>query len=193
MDEDQKAIDRVLEGDLEAFAELVRRHQRAVFRLVRNLLPHGADHEDVAQEAFMAALSSLQSYQPARGRFSSWLLTITRNRCLNAIKRKRPVLLEQLPQPAGDDPGAAERSMAQAQLFARLDRALQDLPESQRVAFVLAEIQQLTLEETAQIEGVGVGTIKSRVSRAKQKLRALLEARETRQEFGTGTRAGHRG
>lgn len=178
MDDDQRVIERVLKGDLEAFAELVRRHQRAVFRLVRNLLPQKADHEDVAQEAFMAALSHLHRYQPSRGRFSSWLLTIARNRCLNAIKRKRPILLEELPQRASEDPDSAGRSMAQAQLFARLDRALQDLPESQRVAFVLAEIQQLTLEETAQIEGVGVGTIKSRVSRAKQKLRALLEIRQ---------------
>jgi RNA polymerase sigma-70 factor (ECF subfamily) len=172
MSDDLDVIGSVRGGNREAFRLLVERYQGPVCCLIRNLIPNAHDGEDLAQEVFLAAYQHLASYDPRQGAFSTWLLTIARNRCLNARKKQRPVVLDELPEPAG--PPAPDAEAAEAEWFGQLDQALAALPFGQRTAFVLAEVQGLPHEEIARIEGVPVGTIKSRVSRAREKLRALL-------------------
>jgi RNA polymerase sigma-70 factor (ECF subfamily) len=172
MSDDLPAIRRVLGGDLEAFRVLVQRHQGPLCCLIRNLVPDAHDAEDLAQDVFLTAYRKLASYDPGRGAFSTWLLTIARNRCRNALKKPRPRPLADLPDVAEDRPPDAE--LTEAEWFRLLDRALDALPFEQKTAFVLAEIQGLSHEEVGRIEGVPVGTVKSRLSRAREKLRSLL-------------------
>jgi RNA polymerase sigma-70 factor (ECF subfamily) len=172
MSDDLSVIRRVLDGDLESFRVLVHRYESPLHGLIRNLIPDAHEAEDVAQEAFLAAYRRLASYDPERAAFSTWLLTIARNKCLNARKRRRPAPLAGLPESAGASP--PDRDLAEAEWFRLLDRALEALPFEQKTVFVLAEVQGLSLEEVGRVEGVPIGTVKSRLSRAKEKLRSLL-------------------
>jgi len=172
MNEDTQIIERVLAGEIDAFRCLVTRHQGSLFSLVGNLVADLNDRDDIAQETFLAAYLHLDSYDPRKGRFSTWLLTIARNKCLNAMKRQRPLVMESLP-PRIDSNNPVDR-LSETELFARLDHALAALPVEQKTAFVLSEIEGLSHEEICQIEGVPLGTVKSRISRAKEKLRALF-------------------
>ncbi len=169
---DMELIQRILAGDLESFRLLVRRYEGPVFCLVRNLVRDLQESEDLAQEIFLAAYRNLAVYDPRRASFSTWLYTIARNKCWHALQKKRPLMLAELPEQTDDS--TPDASAVQEELFQRLDAALDELPLEQRTAFVLAEIQGLSLEEISRIEGVKVGTIKSRLSRGREKLRALL-------------------
>ena len=179
MDGDRTLIERVLAGDVEAFRELVERYQRRVFVFVRNLVRHAPDAEDLLQDIFVAAFRKLDSFDAERSQFSTWLLTIARNRCLNHLKRSA---ITTISSADFDSPNfEVESRVTQPmdvvlghEMSARLDAALDLLPLEQRTAFVLAEIQELPYAEIASIEEVELGTIKSRVSRAKQRLRELL-------------------
>jgi RNA polymerase sigma-70 factor, ECF subfamily len=172
MNDDLRTIERVLKGETEAFRLLVEKYQKPLFALIRNMLANPADCEDIAQEAFLAAYLHLDSYDSHQSRFSTWLFTIARNRCFNEAKRRRPETLDSIePSIAAGHPadGLIAGETAEA-----LDRALDCLPFEQRSAFVLAEIQDLPLEEIARIEAAPLGTVKSRINRAKEKLRWRL-------------------
>lgn len=172
MDVDRTWIERVLAGDVEAFRELVERHQRRVFLFVRNIIRHIPDVEDLVQDVFAVAFQKLASFDAERSRFSTWLLTISRNRCLNHLQKLSIATTSELDLEARTiQPVDA---MLCRELHARLDAALELLPLEQRTAFVLAEIQELPYSEIALIEEVELGTVKSRVSRAKQRLREVL-------------------
>jgi RNA polymerase sigma-70 factor (ECF subfamily) len=115
----------------------------------------------------------LETFDPARSRFSTWLFTIARNRCINAMKKKRPVCIDRLPE--GEDPCHPAERAAERELLARLDTALETLPAGQRRAFILAEFEALPYEQIAQIEGIRIGTIRSRISRARRRLAEILK------------------
>ena len=173
MTEETDIIQRVLQGDAESFAALVERYQKPVARMIRNLTGGGQAGEDLAQDVFLAAYAKLATFDPARSRFSTWLFTITRNRCINALKKKRPVAVPQLRERV-DLHHPAERA-AKQELFAKLDEALESLPAKQKRAFVLAEFEGLPYEQIAQIEGTRLGTVKSRINRARGKLADALK------------------
>ena len=172
MNDDLDAIQRVLADDVESFRSLVDRYQRPLLTLVRNLTPHDTDREAIAQEVFLAAFRCLASFDSKRSAFSTWLFTIASNRCKNELARRRPVAGVELPESV--DPRSPEREASEAELFRQLDAALDALPFEQRSAFVLAQLQGLSYEDVGRIEGVRVGTVKSRIARAREKLRCLL-------------------
>jgi RNA polymerase sigma-70 factor (ECF subfamily) len=169
-------IHRVLEGDIESFRFILQRYETPVVRMINNITNGAGSSEDIAQDVFLAAYKKLASFDPARGNFSTWLFTIARNKSLNTLKRKRPLLMSQLPEES--NPHNPSDDMARREFYDRLDKTLQALPSRQRRAFILAEFEKLPYVEIAQIEGTRLGTIKSRINRAKQKLRIALK------EFG---------
>jgi RNA polymerase sigma-70 factor (ECF subfamily) len=121
---------------------------------------------------FLAAYRSLGSFDPDRSRFSTWLFTIARNKSLAAIRKKQVACLAELPdRPAGC--GESD-TLERAELNRALDRALASLPAAQRTAFVLAEFEDLPYDQIARIEGTRIGTVRSRISRAREKLRQVL-------------------
>jgi RNA polymerase sigma-70 factor (ECF subfamily) len=179
MTDETLAIERVLQGDTESFRLLVERYERRVVRMIRNMTGMTHSAEDLAQDVFLTAFAKLQSFDPARSRFSTWLLTIARNKSINHLKKKHPRTQHELP--ARVDDGTPLAALMQREAFALLDRALAMLPSHQRRAFILAEFEGLTYEQIAQIEGARIGTIKSRTSRARAKLTRALRQYEADQ------------
>lgn len=169
--EDQELVRRVVAGNTDDFRGLVERHQQAVFRFAFGLLGNREEAQDVAQEAFIAAYTNLSRYDSSRAAFSTWLFTIARNRCINWLKRNRPVALA-TPDAIQDRP--LTDPLGRQELSQQLDDALAALPIEQRSAFALAEIEELPYTEIARIEQTNVGTVKSRIHRAKQRLQILL-------------------
>jgi RNA polymerase sigma-70 factor, ECF subfamily len=170
---DEQIIERVLAGDTEAYRLLVERHERSVFGFVHGMVSNLSDVEDLAQEAFIAAFKNLSSFDARRAKFSTWLLTIAHNRCCNHLKRRSPKPSDMNDVMCGV--ASPETAATNRETLDRLDEALSNMTIEQRTAFVLAEIQQIPLAEIAAIEGIPVGTVKSRISRAKERLRRELK------------------
>ena len=176
MADEIEIISSVLAGDTDSFRLLVQRYQKPVIRMIRNIVNDNHICEDIAQDVFLAAYTKLASFDVARSSFATWLFTIARNRSINALRRIRRVSLQSV-SGSGDSSRPAS-TLAQKEFFRRLDEELLRLSVSQRTAFVLAEFEALPYEQIAQIEGVRIGTIKSRINRAKKKLRLALEDAE---------------
>ena len=172
MKDDTKIIRQILQGDVESFRLLLERYEKPVVRMIRNITGCTDSYEDIAQEVFFTAYKKLASFDPACSSFSTWLFTIARNKSINAIKKKRVPTLGELPERTKpDDPLG---NLANKELFDELDRVLHTLPGRQKRAFVLAEFERLSYQEIAEIEGIRVGTVKSRINRAKKRLRSAL-------------------
>jgi RNA polymerase sigma-70 factor (ECF subfamily) len=140
---------------------------------VRHVIDDSHVCEDIAQEVFLTAYRRLGSFDPDRSEFSTWLFTIARNKSLNVLKKNRPLAMPRLPEKTSSV--KPSDVLTQKEFFDELDRALQELPATQKTAFVLAELEQLSHAEIAQIEGVRIGTVKSRINRAKSKLQSALK------------------
>ena len=171
--DDRELVRRVLAGGTNDFRVIVDRHQLPIFRFALGLLGNREEAEDVTQEVLLAVFANLSGYDSSRAAFATWLFTIARNRCINLLKRTRPIAL--------NDPDSIADSMSadpvvRQELSRQLDRALAELPVEQRSAFVLAEIEELPYAEIARIERTSLGTVKSRIHRARQRLHSLLES-----------------
>ncbi|MCA9121774.1 MAG: sigma-70 family RNA polymerase sigma factor [Planctomycetaceae bacterium] len=171
--DDREIVALVVEGRTSEYRRLVERYQQPVFRFACNLIGNRHDAEDITQEVFVAAFDNLRSYDSRRSSLLTWLLAICRNRCINCWKRKRPAT-------TGESFAAAdllnpEDDSIRREFWEELDAALISLPIDQKTAFILAEIEGLPYADIAVIEGTSLGTVKSRLHRAKQKLRQLLE------------------
>lgn len=174
MIEDTGIIRAVLEGDTESFRLLVQRYQKPVIRMIANIINDRHICEDIAQDVFLAVYKKLPSFDPALSSFPTWLFTIAKNKSINVMKKRKTVSVSNPPEnPDFSEPGD---SLMRDELFVKLDHALKSLNSKQRSALVLAEFENLPYEQIAQIEGVRVGTIKSRINRAKTRLRSVLES-----------------
>lgn len=169
---ENEIIARVKAGQVGDFAYLVRRYQGPLFRFVGNLVKDGIV-EDLVQDVFLAAFSRIQDFDPRRGVFRTWIFRIARNRVLNALKKKREQLFS-VPPDLADERNPSQALLAK-EAFDRLDQALNDLKFQDRVIFVLAELEGLTYAQIAEIEQLALGTVKSRLSRIKTKLRVALQ------------------
>lgn len=172
MDRIRQLIDRAVEGDEAAARELVRHAQPAVWRLC-HLLGSGEDVEDLVQETFLRALRSLAGYRGDGRGFVPWVLAVARNACATEVGRRmrRRALLERLQAVRG-----AEESYGLDE-HATVESMVRVLPREQREAFVLTQFLGLSYEESAAICGCPVGTIRSRVARARTALLAQLQQR----------------
>ena len=176
MTQEIQVIRQVVEGDIESFRLIVERYERPIARMIRNIINNRDSCEDIAQDVFFTAYRKLASFDPARGNFSTWLFTIARNKSINALRKKRPLSMSELPQ--NSDTHNPSDELAEREFFDELDAGLEALPSAQKRAFVLAEFEELSYEDIAQIEGVRIGTVKSRINRAKKELaKALKEIR----------------
>jgi len=169
---EHQIVVQVLAGKTSEFRKLVELHHRPVFRFARSLIGDEHEAEDITQEVFLAAYDNLASFNAQRATLRTWLFTITRNRCVNHLKRRRPVLDGEVI--ANTQRAASSDATEQNEFWSRLDEALDALPIEQKTAFVLAEIEGLAYAEIAQIEQTTLDTVKSRIHRAKQRLRTVM-------------------
>jgi len=173
MTQETQVIHQVLQGDIESFRLIVERYERPIVRMIRNIINNRESCEDIAQDVFFTAYRKLASFDPARSNFSTWLFTIARNKSINALRKTRPLSMSELPQ--NSDTHNPSDELIERELFDELDAGLDALTSAQKRAFVLAEFEELSYEDIAQIEGVRIGTIKSRINRAKKNLAKTLK------------------
>lgn len=176
---DESLLAGMASGDSEAATSFIRRYQSRVYGLALAILLDRATAEEVAQEAFLRAWRHGSEFDPRRGRVSTWLLTITRNLAIDALRMRRaqpfdPGMLMDLLE--GDSNEVSEEPLVQADESQRLRRALAELPRDQRAAVVQAGFLGRTAREISEIEGVPIGTVKTRIRTALLKLRAALGA-----------------
>jgi RNA polymerase sigma-70 factor (ECF subfamily) len=168
-------------GDADAASAFVRRFQRRVFGLARTIVIDDRSAEDVAQEAFIRAWRHAAAYDPRRGSVLGWLLTITRNLAIDSVRVRRPTALDPMMLVLLDRESAESSPEDLAQLgddTARLRVALARLPEEQSRAIVLAGLLGYTAREVGEIEGIPLGTAKTRIRTALQRLRTALVTEE---------------
>ncbi len=170
---DHKIIRRILKGDINAFELLVKKYEKPIFILVYNLLRQPHVTEDFAQDTFLAAFKNIRSFNPKKSSFSTWLFKIAKNKCLNEMKRKKEITISKLPEPVIHKKPTDDLLVAEA--FVKLDNALDLLSLKERSIFILKEFDDLSYEEISEIEGIKIGTVKSRLSRTKEKLRSILK------------------
>ena len=173
MNEDVNIIRDILNGDIDSFKFLVQRYQKPVITMIKNVINDSHLCEDIAQDVFFTVFKKLKSFDSARSSFSTWLFTIAKNKSLNALKKKRILSIDPLPEKA--DINTPSENLQNQEFFDMLDKALYNLPTKQKVAFVLAEFENLPYQEIAQIQGTRIGTVKSRINRAKAKLAIALK------------------
>jgi len=161
---DEALVARAQRGDRDAFDDLVRRHRGRVYAVVLRLTRHPADAEDALQETFVNAYRSLHRFD-RRARFSTWLYRIATNAALDLIAR-RPAT-RGLDEEGVPEPVAAGDPFAQAGQRRALETAIAALPEEFRVAVLLCDVAGVGAGEVAEILDVPVGTVKSRVFRAR--------------------------
>jgi len=181
----QAILRRIAAGEQQAFAELVDMYQRQLFGFLGRLGMSQAQAEDIAQETFLRAWANLHSYQSERAQFVTWLFTIARNLAYNVLK-KEPQQHEMLDavihEPTSEQPGPAQ-IMERAQQQSRMQSALRQLPMPDRSALALVYVHELGLADIARIENDSLPAIKTRLHRAKQKLRAILQSGNESETF----------
>ena len=186
MDE-QAFIRAAQKGDVAAFNQLVREYQTQVYRAAYRVLGERAAAEDATQDAFVSAFKHIRAYRG--GSFKAWLLRIVTNACYDQlrVKQRRPTasldaMLVDADNPApGADRAAPEspQEFAERQeLGATIQRGLTMLQPDQRVTLVLVDVEGLTYEQVAEAMDTNVGTVKSRLSRARAALRDFLVKQE---------------
>lgn len=183
-DDEAQLVSAAKGGDTHAFEELVNRYERKIFRLGMNITQNKEDAEDVMQDAFLKSYQNLDRFQ-GDSRFYTWLVRIAVNEALMKLRKRRPNQVS-LDEPLTDDGidsvfreiedwgPSPEKKFAQTELNEILNAVIGELDPIFRVAFLLRDVEGLSTEETAQILGISVAAVKSRLLRARLKLRQRL-------------------
>jgi RNA polymerase sigma-70 factor, ECF subfamily len=192
------------QGDVEAFAQLVARHEKPLWNFLRRFVSDAAVAEDLLQEAFLRVVRSAGEWQPS-AKFSTWLYTIARNLCTDAARRASLRRTSSLDGPAGSGNGAGsgtsgsdegsgprrldlvaggdrggEQAMQDREIALRIEEAVRGLPEAQREVFLMRELMDMSFAEIAAAVGANEPTVKSRMRYALSRLReALVELRDS--------------
>lgn len=172
---------RVKEGDLSAFEELVEIHQHSVIGTVAKMLGSPNDAEDIAQQVFVRVWKSAPRYEP-QAKFTTWLFTITRNLVFNEMRRRqrKPAFsMEEreeefhngIPDETARGP---DEAALQAEMMAAIDKAIQSLPEKQRLAVILRRYEDMPYEDIGEILKLSLPAVKSLLFRARTQLKESL-------------------
>lgn len=180
MDE-TKLIRRAAGGDPAAFNELLGMHERRMYAVALRMMGGAEDAQDCLQEAMLRVYRAISGFK-AESSFSTWVYRITMNTCLDELRRRknRPNtsldgLLDTGWSPSDED-DTPERHAVRTQTRQALHRYIRELPEDMRAAIVLRDIQGYSYDEIAEILDTNVGTIKSRISRGRERLREKITA-----------------
>jgi RNA polymerase sigma-70 factor (ECF subfamily) len=179
---DRELIAAHVEGDQQAFTELVRRHRDRMWGVALRTLGDREEAADALQDALISAFRNAGSYR-GDAAVTTWLHRVVVNACLDRLRRRKA-----RPADALGERDVAERVDEHRRTEARVDvqAALATLPEAQRTALVLVDLQDYSVSEAAQLLGVAEGTVKSRCSRGRTALALLLRPSQTAETSGSG-------
>lgn len=188
--EEQTLLDKCTKGDVHAFEELVEQYQQGIINHAYSMFLNREDALDMAQETFIKAFNAIASFN-RQSSFKTWLFRIATNVCLDELRRRkrRAVTVSLTAEEDSDSPGvqidvadaSADPAEAAQQAFLRqaIEKAIGELDTEYRTAIVLREIEGMDYNEIAKTMGCSLGTVKSRISRARAQLREkLMQYRE---------------
>jgi RNA polymerase sigma-70 factor (ECF subfamily) len=194
--DDRRLIAASLRGDTAAFGELVRRYQDRLYNTVYRLLDNAEDAQDVVQEAFLSAYQSLDSFK-GDSQFFTWLYRIAVNTAISHRRKQRlGVSLGGRNGDGGVEPldpseeGRPGHALERQEEERRVQRALNRLSPEHRTVLVMKEMDGLKYEAMAEVLGVPIGTVRSRLHRARGELRELLEREDQARQRGKGQQGG---
>ena len=173
-------VARAKAGDASAFSELVQHYDRRVFRMAKQITQNDDDAEDVLQEAFLKAYTHLDDFQ-GNSKFYTWIVRIAVNEALMKLRKRRSDRTVPLDEPidTGEDEVAREiavwdenpeETYSREELAELLDQAIQSLKPAYRTVFILRDIEELSIEETAEALNLSISAVKSRLLRARLQL-----------------------
>jgi len=178
-------IRRIQDGEADAFYELVRPYERALFVTALGLLKNDADAEEVAQEAVLKAFKNIAGFRQ-EAKFSTWLIQICLNEAKMKLRKERRHLYESIEEGQQNDEGDYTpkdfadwreipcEALEQKELREALTQALNSLPEKYRTVLILRDIQHLSINETAKVLGISESNVKTRLLRARLQMRDAL-------------------
>ena len=181
--DDAALVPRAQGGDSSAFTELVRRHSPKIFRLARHITQHAEDAEDVLQETFLKAYTHIGGFE-GNSKFYTWLVRIAVNESLMKLRKRRADRTVSLDEPVeGDDEpmvreiavwDSPEEKYTREELRQILDASVESLPPIYRTVFLLRDMEELSIEETAGALDISIAAVKTRLLRARLYLREKL-------------------
>lgn len=170
-------IEKVKEGNLRAFRQIVEQYKGIVYTIAYDILKVHEDAEDVSQEVFLKVYHSIGTFR-GESKFSSWIHRIAVNLSLNHRRKMNRRILDSMNEKVEETIDGGNNTYAETErleLSKKIENALNSLTEKQRTTFVLKHYHNLSLKEIADAMGCSVGTVKSQLFRALQKLQGLLE------------------
>lgn len=191
-------VEAARSGDIGAFEQLVKKYDRNVFRIAQHITQNREDAEDVVQEAFLKAYSNLGNFQ-GQSKFYTWLVRIAVNEALMKLRKRKTDKTVSMDEDVETEEGSMPREFADwspnpEQLFGQselgdiLQKTIQGLPSSFRTVFVLRDVEGLSTEETAEMLGLSVPAVKSRLLRARLQLRERLSRYFKKNKDGNGSK-----
>jgi RNA polymerase sigma-70 factor, ECF subfamily len=186
MDPDAALMLRVKDGDLQAFEELVEKYKHPIVNVIFRMIHDLSEAEDLAQNVFVRVFQSAGRYEVS-AKFSTWIFTIARNLCLNEIRRRGRHPAQSLESSQEEDEEHAPRqypdgktfsppqAFLQRELEQKIQQALGELPEKQRLAIALCQQDELSYEEIARVLGCSLPATKSLIHRGRETLKAKLK------------------
>lgn len=179
-EEDQVLIDQTLDGQTAAFGDLVRKYQDRLFNGMVYMLRNEAEAEDVVQDAFILALTRLETFH-GKSAFFTWLYRIAYNVAVSRIRRRKPTISlaanddDSRPMDFEGNAPAPDERMSRSEDISQLQNAMGRLSEEHRAVLVLREMEQLDYEAISEILELPIGTVRSRIHRAREQLKQQLE------------------
>lgn len=176
-DADLELVERARKGDLDAFGDLVARHQAGLVRYLTHMVSNVSDAEDVAQEALLRAYRALKDFR-GQSAFKTWLYQIATNAARTQLDRRRTRREDQTHDIAEMEIGSGEQVEQRIVAHDQLRRALAELPDDWREAVILRDIQGLDYREIAEALDIPIGTVESRIFRGRQRLKQIVTSKE---------------
>lgn len=170
---DAELLARVVDGDHDAFNEVMRLHEDRVFSVCLRIMRHREQALDATQETFLTVFRKANQFK-GNSALGTWIYRIAVNTCYDQLRKAKRRPSEPLPEYYDPADEAAEDAVEAAGMRPDIHEALQRLPQEFRAAIVLSDIEGMSLPETAEVLGIPVGTVKSRVFRARRLLAAQL-------------------
>src|ERR1035438_1693089 len=182
--DDATLVAQAKAGDTQAFAQLVKRYERKIYRLAKNITQNDEDAEDVLQDAFLKAYEHLGGFQ-GQSKFYTWIVRIAVNEALMKLRKRKGDRFVSLDEPidTGEEEvkrevavweGNPEQQYSQEELQRILNEAVEELKPDFRTVFTLRDIEELSTEETAESLGISIPAVKSRLLRARLALREKI-------------------